>query len=204
MDAFQDLFCLRPLAQADNPLAELKESCPAVRHQRFECSGSFSDEAFAAFWLSRAYWSVNAADYVLFKIMSTRHQNILLKIWWSQENEPTLFGSEVARRVHFDILIRFLPLLLISPGPSFQGTAFHVGWCARVSVDLHSSPARWRLCCWGRPAPPLVCSVSGPAVWSCWCCFRSGSRYEPSSHLTWEEQTHLDIRHVSMDKKLRF
>lgn len=49
MDAFQDLFCLRPLAQADNPLAELKESCPAVRHQRFECSGSFSDEAFAAF-----------------------------------------------------------------------------------------------------------------------------------------------------------
>ena len=61
--------------------------------------------------------------------------------------------------------------------------------CVCVCVCLHSSLVRWHLCCWGRPALPLVCSVSGPAVWSCLYCSHSGSRYEPSNHRTWDTHT---------------
>lgn len=61
--------------------------------------------------------------------------------------------------------------------------------CVCVLVSVHSSLARWHLCCWGRPVLPLVCSVSGPAVWSCSYCSHSGSRYELSNHQTWHRRT---------------
>ena len=71
---------------------------------------------------------------------------------------------------------------------SFSHTSYNCTplWC----VFLHSSLMRWHLCCWGRPALLLVCSVSGPAVWSCLYCSHSGSRYEQSNHQTWDRKTY--------------
>lgn len=53
--------------------------------------------------------------------------------------------------------------------------------------NLHSSLARWRLCCWGHLVLLLGCSGAAPAGWSWSYCSRSSSRSVQSSPQSWAE-----------------
>lgn len=56
--------------------------------------------------------------------------------------------------------------------------------------NLHSSPVRWRLCCWGHLVHLPVYSGAAPAGWSWSYCSRSGSRSSPWSPLSWTRYQH--------------
>ena len=65
---------------------------------------------------------------------------------------------------------------------------------ARESESSHSSPARSRLCCSGRPGRPRGCSGAGPAGWSWRSRSRSGPRSVPWSPPSWRKHTHSGVR----------
>lgn len=63
------------------------------------------------------------------------------------------------------------------------------GRAMRWRQSSHSSPVRWRLCCWGRPGRPLWCSGAAPAGWSWSWSSRWGSRCGRWSRPSWTANT---------------